>query len=100
MVVLKFYNPIFIYQNRESVTLIKMGKFWAEVKDCVGNTMHVLNRYLVPKNETKVVRIEIIYPNYIPDTEEVDIVVPVDLTEEEENKYIDQIVQRDYKTWY
>jgi len=42
--------PRFIYQSRETVTVVKMGKIWAEVKDEVGNTMHVLKRYLVSEN--------------------------------------------------
>ncbi len=42
--------PVYLYRGTEKVTVIKLGKIWAEVTDEVGNTMHVLRRYLAPLN--------------------------------------------------
>jgi hypothetical protein len=49
--------------------------------------------------KTKVVKIKITYPNYFDDSEEVDVVVPVGLSEEDENIFINEIVENDYRTW-
>lgn len=50
--------------------------------------------------ETKVVKVKITYSSYEDITDEVDINVPIGLSEEEENKHIDEIIERDYYWLY
>ena len=51
--------------------------------------------------KTKVVKIKISYPDqYENIIEEVSIDVPIGLSEEDEDKFIDEVVDRDYRFLY
>ena len=49
---------------------------------------------------TKVVKVKITYPYYEDIIEEVSINVPIGLNGEDEDKYIDEIIERDYAYLY
>jgi hypothetical protein len=49
---------------------------------------------------TKVVKVKITYPYYEDIIEEVCINVPIGLNGEDEDKYIDEIIERDYAYLY
>ena len=52
-------------------------------------------------NNSKIVKVEITYPSFIDDIKEVvDISVPCNLTEQEENLYIQNIIDNDYAFLY
>lgn len=49
---------------------------------------------------TKVIKVKITYPYYKDIIETVDINVPIGLNEEDENRYIDEIIERDHVYLY
>ena len=49
---------------------------------------------------TKVVKVKITYPYYEDIIEEVSINVPIGLSEEDEDKFIDEVIERDYAYLY
>jgi hypothetical protein len=49
---------------------------------------------------TKIVKVKITYPYYEDINEEVSINVPIGLSEEDEDKYIDEVIERDYAYLY
>ena len=49
---------------------------------------------------TKVVKVEITYPYYVDITKIININVPIGLSEENEDKYINELIERDYAYLY
>lgn len=75
----------------EKLNLIKQQKPKLVISDVIDSNF----------DKTKIVKVKIKYPCQFEDiVEEVDINVPVGLLEEDEDKFIDDVIERDYAYLY